>query len=209
MQDITLAFRNLKNRPGFALAAILTLALGIGANAAVFTVLHAVLLAPLPYANPRDVVVLNETTRDFPSLSVTRYNYDDWRARAKSFAGVEAFRSTNMTLAGAGEPERLPAKMLSAGLLPLLGMSVEQGRGFGPGDDRPGAEGVVLLSAGLADRRFPGGAVGKVLQLDGNPYTVVGVLPQRFELFQPADVYVPFGPWAAALPPRFGTSRAR
>jgi hypothetical protein len=87
----------LKNRPGFALAAILTLALGIGANAAVFTVLHAVLLAPLPYASPHEVVVLNETTRDFPSLSVTRYNYDDWRARAKSFAGMEAFRSTNMT----------------------------------------------------------------------------------------------------------------
>jgi putative ABC transport system permease protein len=200
MQDIRLALRNLRSRPGFALAAILTLALGIGANAAVFTVLHAVLLAPLPYANPREVVVLNETTRDFPSLSVTRYNYEDWRARAKSFAGLEAFRSTNMTLAGAGEPERLPAKMLSAGLLPLLGVRVESGRGFGPGDDRPGAEGVVLLSAGLADRRFPGGAVGRTLQLDGKPYTVVGVLPRRFELFQPADVYVPFGPWAAALP---------
>src|SRR5258705_1415899 len=200
MQDIQLAFRNLKNRPGFALAAILTLALGIGANAAVFTVLHAVLLAPLPYANPRDVVVLNETTRDFPSLSVTRYNYDDWRARAKSFGGLGASRPTNMTLAGAGGPERLPAKMLSAGLLSLLGVNVANGRGFGPADDRPGAEGVALLSAGLADRRFPGGAVGKALQLDGKPYTVVGVLPQQFELFQPADVYVPFGPWAAALP---------
>ena len=138
-----------------------------------FTVLHAVLLAPLPYASPRDVVVLNETTRDFPSLSVTRYNYEDWRARAKSFAGLEAFRSTNMTLAGTGEPERLPAKMLSAGLLPLLGVDVANGRGFGPADDRPGAEGVALLSAGLADGRFPGGAVGKVLQLDGKPYTVV------------------------------------
>jgi putative ABC transport system permease protein len=200
MQDIRLALRNLKSRPGFALAAILTLALGIGANAAVFTVLHAVLLAPLPYANPREVVVLNETTRDFPSLSVTRYNYEDWRARAKSFAGLEAFRSTNMTLTGAGEPERLPAKMLSAGLLPLLGVRIEKGRGFGPGDDRPGAEGVVLLSAGLAGRRFPDGAIGRTLQLDGKPYTVVGVLPRRFELFQPADVYVPFGPWAAALP---------
>jgi predicted permease len=200
MHDIGLALRNLTSRPGFALAAILTLALGIGANAAVFTVLHAVLLAPLPYANPRDVVVLNETTREFPSLSVTRYNYDDWRARAKSFAGMEAFRSTNMTLAGAGEPERVPAKMLSAGLLGLLGVRIENGRGFGAGDDRPGAEGVALLSAGLAERRFPSGALGRTLQLDGKPYTVVGVLPARFELFQPADVYVPFGPWAAALP---------
>jgi len=200
MHDIRLALRNLTSRPGFALAAILTLALGIGANAAVFTVLHAVLLAPLPYANPGDVVVLNETTREFPSLSVTRYNYDDWRARAKSFAGMEAFRSTNMTLAGAGEPERVPAKMLSSGLLPLLGVGIENGRGFGPGDDRPGAEGVALLSAGLAERRFPQGALGRTLQLDGKPYTVVGVLPARFELFQPADVYVPFGPWASALP---------
>jgi predicted permease len=200
MHDIRLALRNLTNRPGFALGAILTLALGIGANAAVFTVLHAVLLAPLPYAKPEEVVVLNETTRDFPSLSVTRYNYDDWRARAKSFAGLEAFRSTNMTLAGAGEPERLSAKMLSAGLLPLLGVPVETGRGFGASDDRPGAEGVALLGAGLAQRRFPDGALGRTLQLDGRPYTVVGVLPARFELFQPADVYVPFGPWAAALP---------
>ena len=200
MQDVRLALRNLKNRPGFALGAILTLALGIGATTAVFTVLHGVLLAPLPYANPEDVVVLNETNRDFPSLSVTRYNYDDWRARAKSFAGLEAFRSTSMTLAGSGEPERVPAKMLSAGLLPLLGVPIEMGRGFAAADDRPGAEGVALVSAGFAQRRFPDGAVGRPIQLDGRPYTVVGILPARFELFQPADVYVPFGPWAATLP---------
>jgi putative ABC transport system permease protein len=200
MQDVRLALRNLKNRPGFALGAILTLALGIGATTAVFTVLHGVLLAPLPYASPEDVVVLNETNRDFPSLSVTRYNYDDWRARAKSFAGLEAFRPTSMTLAGSGEPERLPAKMLTAGLLPLLGVPIETGRGFTAADDRPGAEGVALLASGFAKRRFPEGAVGRKVQLDGQPYTVVGVLPARFELFQPADVYVPFGPWAATLP---------
>jgi len=200
MQDITLAIRNLRNRPGFALGAILTLALGIGANAAVFTVLHGVLLAPLPYANPQDVVILNETTPDFPALSVTRYNYDDWRARAKSFSGVEAFRSTNMTLTGSGEPERVPTKMLSAGLLPLLGVTIENGRGFGASDDQRGAEGVVLLSAGFAERRFPAGALGKTLQLDGRPYDVIGVLPKHFEFFQAADVYVPFGPWVVTLP---------
>ena len=160
------------------------------------------MLAPLPYANPREVVVLNETTRDFPSLSVTRYNYDDWRARAKSFAGMEAFRSTNMTLTGAGEPERVPAKMLSAGLLPLLGVrDRERAAASARATIAPGAEGVALLSAGFARAPLPRRRASEsTLQLDGKPYTVVGVLPARFELFQPADVYVPFGPWAATLP---------
>ncbi|HVQ28954.1 MAG TPA: ABC transporter permease [Vicinamibacteria bacterium] len=200
MQDLRLAFRNLKSRPAFALGAILTLALGIGANTAMFTVLHGVLLAPLPYRNPDEVVVLNERTRDFPTLSVTRYNYDDWRARAKSFAGLEAFRPTSVTITSAGEPERVSAKMLSAGLLPLLGVSVPEGRAFDASDDRPGAEGVVVLGAAYRMRHFPEGAVGQALQIDGKPHTVIGVLPASFELFQPSDVYLPFGPWAATLP---------
>ena len=161
MQDLRLAFRNLKSRPAFALGAILTLALGIGANTAMFTVLHGVLLAPLPYRNPDEVVVLNEHTRDFPTLSVTRYNYDDWRARAKSFAGLEAFRSAERDITSAGEPERVPAKMLSAGLLPLLGVSVPEGRAFDASDDRPGAEGVVLLGSAYRKRHFPEGRVGQ------------------------------------------------
>ena len=157
MQDLRLAFRNLKSRPAFALGAILTLALGIGANTAMFTVLHGVLLAPLPYRNPDEVVVLNERTRDFPTLSVTRYNYDDWRARAKSFTGLEAFRPTSVTITSAGEPERVPAKMLSAGLLPLLGVEVREGRAFDASDDRPGAEGVVRSRRRLPDEAFPRG----------------------------------------------------
>jgi predicted permease len=90
--------------------------------------------------------------------------------------------------------------MLSAGLLPLLGVNVAAGRGFAASDDRPGAEGVVLLGAGFQARRFPEQAVGRALQIDGKPYTVIGVLPASFELFQAADVYLPFGPWAATLP---------
>jgi putative ABC transport system permease protein len=195
------AFRTLVARPGFTAVAILTLALGIGANAAVFTVFHAVLLAPLPYADPAAVVILTEQTPQFPSLSVTRYNYEDWRARAQSFSGMAAFRATNMTLTGSGDPERVPAKMISATLLPLLGVAIERGRGFVDADDRPGAEGVAILSAAFAARKFAGEQpVGKTLQLDNRPYTVVGVLPPSFELFQPADLYVPFGPWAATLP---------
>ncbi len=158
MHDIRLGWRNLVQRPTFSAIAILTLALGIGANAAVFTVSNAVLLAPLPYENPEQIVVLHEHTPQFPSVSVTRYNYEDWRDRSKSFTGMAALRPTNMTLlgtSGSADPERVPVKMITATLLPILGVSVDQGRNFGEADDRAGAEGVALVSAGFAARRFP------------------------------------------------------
>ena len=201
MQDLRLALRNLRRRPGFSAVALLTLALGIGANAAVFTVSNAVLLAPLPYHAPDEIVVLNERTPQFPTLSTTRYNYDDWRSRARSFTGMAAFRPTNVTISGDGDPERIPAKMITATLLPLVGVSIERGRNFTEPEDSRGGESVAILSAAFAQRRFAGREpLGSVVQLDGRPYTVVGVMPAGFELFQPADVYVPFGPWAAALP---------
>jgi predicted permease len=201
MHDLRLAFRSLVRRPAFSAIAVLTLALGIGANTAVFTVSNAVLLSPLPYDNPRDVVVLNESTPQFPIGTVTRFNYADWRARAKSFSGMAAFRPANMTLTSGGDPERVPVKMITASLLPLLGVPVERGRNFGDADDRAGAEGVALLSAAFAERHFPGREpVGQKLQLDNRSYTVVGIVPAHFELFQHADIYVPFWPWAATLP---------
>jgi len=106
-----------------------------------------------------------------------------------------------MTITGAGDPERVTAKMISANLLPLLGVRIEQGRGFAESDDVAGAEGVAIVSAGLAERRFgTESPLKQKLLLDNRAYTIVGVMPARFELFQPADVYVPFGPWAATLP---------
>jgi putative ABC transport system permease protein len=199
--DLRLAFRNLWRRPAFSAIAIVTLALGIGANAAVFTVSNAILLSPLPYTRPDDVVILTEQAPQFPSVSVTIYNYEDWQERAKSFAAMAAFRPTNMTVLGVGDPERVAAKMITATLLPLLGVSIDNGRNFAAADDRAGAEGAVILSDAFAQRRFAGqNPVGQVLQLDNRPFTVVGVMPRDFELFQPADVYVPFGPWAATLP---------
>jgi putative ABC transport system permease protein len=201
MQDLRLAFRTLRRRPAFSAIAIATLALGIGANVAVFTVLRAVLLAPLPYADPERIVILNEQLPEFPALSVTRYNYEAWRDRATSFSGIAAFRPTSLTLSGIGEAQRVPAKMITASLLPLLGVTPAEGRGFKTSDDRPGAEAVAIVSAGFAARTYPGGGtVGRGLRLDGRPYTIVGVLPSRFELFQDADVYVPFWPWASTLP---------
>ncbi|CAN5828430.1 ABC transporter permease [soil metagenome] len=201
MHDVRLALRNLVRRPSFSVIAIVTLALGIGANAAVFTVSHAVLLAPLPYDRPDNVVILSERTPQFPMVSVTRYNYEDWRSRAKSFSGMAAFRPTSLTVTGTGDPERIPTKMITATLLPLLGINVQYGRNFSEAEDRAGAERVAIVSAGYALRKFPGEeATGKTLQLDNRSYMVVGVMLSHFELFQPADVYVPFGPWAATLP---------
>ena len=201
MQDLQLAVRNLWRRPAFTVIAVLTLALGLGANVAVFSVSNAVLLAPLPYLHPEQVVILNEQTPQVPTISTTIYNYEDWRARAKSFSAMAAFRPTNVTVSGAGDPERVPAKMITASLLPLLGVSIENGRAFGAADDRAGAEPVVMLGEAYASRRFPGqDPVGQSVQMDNTPYTIIGVMPAHFELFQPADVYVPFGPWASTLP---------
>ncbi len=201
MHDVRLALRHLFRRPAFAVIAILTLALGIGANAAVFTVSNAVLFSPLPYERPDEVVILNEQRPQFPAMSVTRDNYEDWCARATSFSAIAAFRTTSMTLTGVGDPEQVPVKMIAATLLPLLGTTIERGRNFTAAEDRPGGERVALLSAAFAARRFGGDdPVGRTVQLDNRAYTVVGVLPHRFELFQPADIFVPFGPWAASLP---------
>jgi putative ABC transport system permease protein len=200
--DLRLAVRNLIRRPSFSLIAILTLSLGIGANAAVFSVSNAVLLAPLPYDQPDEVVVLNEQTPQFPLVSVTRFNYEDWRDRARSFEGMAAFRPTNMTMTGgATDPERVPAKMITSTLLPLLGVQVEAGRNFSDSEDRAGRGSVAILSAAFAQRKFTGqNPIGQTLQLDNRPFTVVGTLPADFELFQPADVYVPFWTWASTLP---------
>jgi putative ABC transport system permease protein len=201
MHDLRLAVRNLIRRPGFAAIAVLTLALGIGANAAVFSVSNAVLLAPLPYQQPDEVVILNERTPQFPLGSVSRFNYEDWKARAKSFDAIAAFRPTNMTVTGSADPERVPVKMITASLLPMLGVSLPAGRNFTDMEDRAGGGGVAILGAPFASRMFAGlNPVGQTLQLDGKPYTVIGVMPSNFELFQRADVYVPFWPWAATLP---------
>jgi putative ABC transport system permease protein len=201
--NLRIALRSLLSKPAFTLAAILTLAIGIGANAAVFTVVKAVLLAPLPYADPGEVVVLNEIVPSFPApISVSYQNYVDWRDRSRSFDAVAAFRTTQMTLTGAGEAERLVVRQITATMLPMLGVQVPIGRGFSDAEDRAGAAGVVILSHGLWTRRFASRAdiLGQTLNLDKQPYTIVGVLPQDFELFQAAELYLPITPWAATLP---------
>ena len=202
MRDARYAIRVLTARPAFSFVAILTLALGIGANTAIFTVVDAVLLRPLPYRDPSRLVLLVEHTSQFPTVTTSWQNYGDWRDESRSFETVAAVRSFIMTLSGEGEPDRVQAKMVTAALLPMLGVSPSIGRTFGPEDDRSGAAGVALLSDALWHRRFGGATsvIGRAVTLDNQPYTVIGVLPAGFQLLAAADVFVPMGPWAVTLP---------
>jgi putative ABC transport system permease protein len=201
LQDIRYALRLLNKNPGFSAIAILTLALGIGANTAIFTVVNAVLLRPLGFREPSRLVIVAEKS-PFPTISTSYQNYLDWRDQSHSFESLEATRGTTITLTGTGEPERLNARMATAPLFPLLGASAVLGRTFLADEDRAGGAPVALLSYGLWQRRFGGSQeiLGKPITLDSQPYTVVGVLPGGFELLQPADVFLPFHPWAKTLP---------
>jgi putative ABC transport system permease protein len=201
LHDFRYAFRLLAKSPSFSAIAIITLALGIGANTAIFTVVNAVLLRPLPFRDSSGLMIVAEKS-NFPIISTSYQNYVDWRDQSRSFASLEATRGTTITLTGAGEPERLNARMVTAPLLPLLGVDARIGRTFRADEDRAGGAPVVLLSYGLWQRRFGGAAdvLGKSIDLDSRQYTIVGVLPSGFELLQPAEVFLPLMPWAATLP---------
>ncbi len=201
LQDLRYAFRLLAKSPGFTAIAILTLALGIGANTAIFSVVNGVLLRPLAFRDPSRLVIVAEKSQ-FPTISTSYENYVDWRDQSRSFESMEATRGAGLSLTGAGEPELLLARMATAGLFPLLGVEARVGRTFLSEEDRPGSAPVVLLTYGLWQRRFGGSReiIGKPITLDSRPYTVVGVLPPGFQLLQPADVFVPFVPWATTLP---------
>ena len=202
MSDFRYALRTLSARPGFSAVAILTLALGIGANTAIFTVVDAVLLRPLPFREPDRLVLVIERTGQFPTLTTSWQNYVDWRDQTRSYDSFGSFRPLAMTLGGGSEPERIPAKMVSASVLPSLGVAPLIGRTFTAEDDRSGAAGVVLLSDALWRRRFGAASdvLGRTVTLDNQPYTIIGVLPRQFQLMQASDVLLPLGPWAATLP---------
>jgi putative ABC transport system permease protein len=201
LHDFRYAFRLLAKTPSFSAIAIITLALGIGANTAIFTVVNAALLRPLAFRDSSGLMIVAEKS-SFPIISTSYQNYIDWRDQSHSFASLEATRGTTITLTGAGEPERLNARMVTAPLLPLLGVDACIGRTFRADEDRAGGAPVVLLSYGLWQRRFGGASdvLGKSIDLDSRQYTIVGVLPSGFELLQPAEVFVPLTPWAATLP---------
>src|SRR5690242_12784673 len=142
LRELRLAFRALRKQPGFTAIAVLTIALGVGANSAIFTVVDAVMLRPLPFRDASRVVVINEQTPQFPTLSLSAENYRDVCREATTLQACGAFRNFTANMSGGSEPERIAAKMVSANLLPMLGVTPALGRGFSNAEDTPGGEPV-------------------------------------------------------------------
>jgi len=192
-QDLRYGARMLLKQPTFTVVAVLTLALGIGANTAIFSVVEALLLRPLPYREPDRLVLLAEKSREGTRLNAAYPNFADWRVRAQSFEGMASTRSQAMNLTGVERPLRLRGRMMNWNFLQLLGVGPQLGRLFAEADDRYGAPRTALLSHGLWQERYGGDAhvIGQTMLLDDKAYTVIGVLPPGFEYFRAADVYVP------------------
>ncbi|HEX5412699.1 MAG TPA: ABC transporter permease [Terriglobia bacterium] len=187
LQDIRYGLRQLRRNPGFTAVAVLTLALGIGANTAVFSVVNAVLLRPLPFANSDRLVSVTSTIQPTGSSGSASYpDFADWRARNHVFDGMAAYRDDNYTLTGGETPLHVNIVVASDDLFKVLQVRPALGRSFRPGEDTPGALGgtnAVMLSYGLWQRRFNGDphVLEKVIELNGRQYTVVGVLPAGFQ----------------------------
>jgi putative ABC transport system permease protein len=194
-QDLRYGIRMLLKSPGITLVVILALALGIGANTAIFSVVDAVLLRPLPYEDSGRLVFLNETSKTMDEISVSYPNFTDWRNQNKVFEKIGVYNRGSYNLTGAGEAERIITAQMSADLFAALRVNPALGRLYTNDEDKPGAAPVVVLSYPLWQRRFGGQAsiLNQQLTLNGKSYTVVGIMPQGFQFPSRAEMWVPVG----------------
>ena len=193
-QDLDYAARALRRNPGFALVAMVTLALGIGANTAIFSVVHTTLLEPLPYAHPEQLVELRETETAPGDYPLCAEDYLDWRSQNSTFSDMALYSwPSGMNASGTDAPEAVSVMSTQADFFPLLGVSPEIGRVFAKGEDRKGANHIVLLSDAFWRTHFDGRpeALGQTLELNSNPYTIVGVMPAWLRSPVAADLWVP------------------
>ena len=188
LKDIRYGVRGLWKRPGFTVVAVLTLALGIGANTAIFSVVNAVLLKPLQFRDPDRLVMIWEDASfvGFPRNTPAPANYFDWKNHTQSFEDMAATHEETFNLTGDGDPERVAAYSVSANLFPLLGVPPALGRTFVADEDRPGANKVAVLSHALWQTRYGGDPqiINRDIQLDGAKYTVIGVMPAGFQFME-------------------------
>ena len=201
-QDLRYGLRMLRKNPGFTAIAVLTLALGIGANTALFSVINGVLLNPLPFAQADQLVTLSESKPNFEYGSISYPNFRDWQKENRTLSSVAAFRSYAFSLTGAGEAQQVKGEFVSSDTFPMLGVKPLIGRTFVSGEDEIGAAPIAMLAEGLWRRKF--GAkediLGKAINLDGKSYVVVGVIPASFHISVPSfpdnqEVFVPLGQW--------------
>lgn len=197
-QDFRYGLRTLYRSPGFAAVAALTLALGVGANTAIFSVVYGVLLEPLPYKDAARLILLNETTPRVGVVSVSYPNFLDWRAQSSQFSQMAAVCGARFNLAGVSQPESINGQAVSPNFLSLLGIRPLLGRDFDPSEEKTGAAPVVMLSYSLWQGHLGGdpSAVGRTIMLDGRGYTIIGVLPATFRWPDKVDVLEPIGVWA-------------
>ncbi len=192
-QDLRYALRSLRRSPGFALAAIATLAIGIGANTAIFSVVNGVLLNPLPFSNPDRLVMVWGRQVSIGQETASLPDYLDWKNQSRSFDEMAALTGTRYNLAGEGEPEVVRGAQATANLFAVLGMTTAAGRPFTAEEERAGAGRVAVLGHGFWQRRFGGDrqVVGRTIVLSGVPHAIVGVAPAGFRLNQEMDVWAP------------------
>ena len=202
VEDMRFGLRLLRKNPGFTAVAVLTLALGIGANAAVFSVVYAVLLRPLPYKDPSSLIVLNETTPMVGTVSVSYPNFLDWRSQSRTFSEMAAVRGVGFNLAGVTQPENISGGAVSPNFLSMMGVRPFLGRDFEASEEKAGTPPVLLLSYSLWQSHFGGdpNIVGRTIKLDDRSFTIVGVLPPNYRSLDKTDVMLPIGVWATGNP---------
>jgi putative ABC transport system permease protein len=199
LQDLRYGLRMLAKKPGFAFVAVLTLAIGIGANTAIFSVVNGVLLKSLPFPEPERLVVLTETSKEVAVLSVAYPNYLDWQAQQTVFESMAARMPVGGVMTGDGEPERVIGRSVSASFFSTLGVQPQIGRFFNEDEDKPGAERLIVLSHALWQRRFGGSpeVIGKAVRYNSESWTVIGIMPANFDFYGQTnlnnDFFFPLG----------------
>lgn len=195
-QDLKYGLRVLAKNPGFTSVAALTLALGIGANAAIYGLVRQVLLRPLPYFQPERLIYMRERNVSGGQFGVSYPSFLDWQKQTQAFEQVGGFRSGSANLTGRQEAERVTLREVSRELFSVLGTKPALGRLFSAEDDRQGAPRTIVLTHNYWVNKLgrDAGVVGRSMELNGRTYSVAGVLPAEFELFQPVDVYTALGP---------------
>jgi predicted permease len=201
LQDLRYAFRQLRKSAGFTVVSVLTLALGIGTNTALFSVVNGVLLNPLPFPHAEQLVAIGESRTNFLNGSVSYPNFRDWQKENHSFSAIAMSRIFSFNLIGSGEPEQIRGELVSSDFFSVLGVQPFMGRNFVAGEDEIGAAQVALMGEGLWRRKFDASPdiLGKSITLGPKNYTIVGIVPASFHLTMPSfiggELYLPLGQW--------------